>query len=337
MFIVRFLVLTTLLILPIPSQRQAQDLGRAKKIEAAWLEWVQENNIEHSVISVSYRGQIVSSTGSNQSASDAVPIASLSKAITAVCVHRLISIGKLEFNSTLGDIYGSNAFGIDLTNNEAKDITISQLLTHTSGLKPDITQGRIQYWKYLDSDRLVKTTTEALAVSVRNGKSGQYFYNNGNYAVLGAIISKLAGQSYERACQDLVFRSKGNSIVRLDDKWESLSAFGGWSMSASDYLQFINTNFGRGSELGENPNNFAKSSLGGGGYYGMGTHYQSNGQGAYNFWHFGRLCFSDRRDNAGSFFASWGGDWAVSVNYDYCASDAEVGTLDGALWKAAHQ
>src|SRR6056297_3141471 len=57
-------------------------------------------------------------------------IASVNKTITAAAIFKLIEEGKIELNTTLQSIF-------DDVPKDKKDITIEQLLTHTSGIADD--------------------------------------------------------------------------------------------------------------------------------------------------------------------------------------------------------
>ena len=68
--------------------------------------------------------------------------ASAGKVFTAVAVLQLIDQGKLDFEDTLGDILDIDLNSID------PDVTVRQLLTHTSGV-PDYFDETVM-WEYED-------------------------------------------------------------------------------------------------------------------------------------------------------------------------------------------
>lgn len=118
------------------------------------------------------------------------PIASLQKNMTAVMVAQLISEDKLSYDTTLIDFYP------DLEH--ADDITIRQLIDHTSGyVMPEVSTG-----KTLTTED--EQLTNALETSVYQDNH-DYNYSNGNYTLLAGVIRELDDRTYAESLQERIF------------------------------------------------------------------------------------------------------------------------------------
>jgi CubicO group peptidase (beta-lactamase class C family) len=126
-------------------------------------------------------------------------IGSLTKQITAAAIMLLQERGKLSVK---------DKFCQHLENcPEAwKEITIHQLLTHTSGI-PNFTA--LPDWKTKKTKDLTPVQVSELVRELPlKFKSGEDFeYSNTNYLLLGLIIEKVSGKSYEAFLQENIFNT----------------------------------------------------------------------------------------------------------------------------------
>ncbi|WP_318766669.1 serine hydrolase domain-containing protein [Lactiplantibacillus carotarum] len=114
-------------------------------------------------------------------ADEAYPLASLEKALTGAVVQTLINQGKLTMQTRLSRFYPQVPF--------AKDITIRELLEHTSGIR----MGEPVPDKPLDTEaQQVAFTLKHLSSTNHHNWS----YTNANYTLLAGIISKVTGRSF---------------------------------------------------------------------------------------------------------------------------------------------
>jgi len=301
---------------------------RANSILDAWSGWVDQRGATAASIAVSYNSEVIAQRGQGRTAADAAPIASLSKAITGLCVAKIVAAGQLSFDTPLQTVVPELA----------SDITIGALLTHTSGLKTDITQNDPATYPGVDQEYLLWVSQQELSTA-STIFDNSYAYNNANYAMLGAVISRLTGKSYEQACNELVLVPAGISGAELNPDWRIMSSWGGWKLSAIDYQKFANTYFNSFGVLDQPPSNFPKADLGGGAYYGMGFLFREGGSGGYNFWHSGQwhTDYNGVQYRFGSFFARWDSGWSVAVNHNISLTGQERSELDSLLARAAHQ
>jgi CubicO group peptidase (beta-lactamase class C family) len=224
-------------------------------------------------------------------------IASVSKLFTAVSIMQLVEKGKLSLNDY---VFGKNGILNDpqflkTCDARVKKITIRQLLTHTAGWSdkggdPLFMQLRVAKTMHVkppaDLDVIIKYM---LKRKLRYNPGSRYHYSNFSYAVLGRIIEKLSGLSYD----DYVFKNIlhplgiydmkiGQSSYALKDpeevnyyepenarkvksydgsgtfvskcyggnNIEALGAAGGWIASAPDLLKFIVSIDGHSEQYG---------------------------------------------------------------------------------------
>ncbi|NMP16897.1 serine hydrolase [Thalassotalea sp. Y01] len=128
-------------------------------------------------------------------------IGSISKQFTAVAILMLMEQEKLKLDDRI-DLYVS-----DLAEDTAA-VTIEQLLNHTSGI-PSYT-GMPNWLTQMKQD---KSPTEMLAyfkdAPLEFTPGSQFKYNNSGYFLLGMIIEKVSGQSYEAFIEENIFTPLG--------------------------------------------------------------------------------------------------------------------------------
>jgi len=115
------------------------DMPVPDALDASFREWLAANHLSSAELAVMKNGRPARSFGyGGWTADQPEVVASLSKAITAVCIARLVDAGRLSFTTTLGDVLTKDfeALG-EPVDPRFKTITIEQLLTHRSGLGRD--------------------------------------------------------------------------------------------------------------------------------------------------------------------------------------------------------
>lgn len=171
-------------------------------------------------------------------------VASLSKAVTGLCIAGLISDKKLTLTDKLGkllhkhfDNHGKSA------DDRIPEITISQLLTHYSGfgegdndpaIDPALTQVvEASGVKSKQYDQMLHLT---FSKPLTGNPDTIHAYSNANYLVLGAIIEAVTGQQYEDYCAKRVLEKAGVNAT-LDPSGKVLSSFAGWYLSPEEILK----------------------------------------------------------------------------------------------------
>lgn len=314
----------SLLCLVIAQPCLAQSDDRAIQIVTAWSDWVEAGGVENSTIVVMRAGDVVAETSIGVSTGTPMPLASLSKAVTAACVLNLSENGLLSMDMTLGDV-------LDVPEPVAA-VTLAELLTHTSGIWPDVTQGNAALHDE-QTDQTQSIAQQAMTRDPQEGEVGLFAYNNENYAILGAVIEEVTDKSYAQACADAVLEPLGIQSATMQGEWAAHGAWGGWSMSAPDFARFVWANFGSTSQVGARPEDWPATDIGNGVNFGMGVLWRTIGE-SHLFWSSGMLCWDSSGD--GGYFARYGEDWLVVTLYADCLAGTErLADLDLGLFRAA--
>ena len=122
------------------------------------------------------------------------PLASLTKAFTAVGIAQLEEIGKLSNSDNL------SRFFPDISDDK-KEITIHQLLTHSGGLAEYHDKGG-DFEKNLNREKILKRINKQELVSP---PGASYNYSNSGFTLLAYIIEDLSGMSYRDYCTKHIF------------------------------------------------------------------------------------------------------------------------------------
>ena len=123
-------------------------------------------------------------------------IASVSKQFVSVAIFRLTEQGLLGIDDPIGKYFKA----LPVPYNE---ITIYQLLTHTSGLPGDFV---LPYNSTATREEFVRSMTR---FDLLAEPGTLYIYCNGGYALLAALIESVSGNTYEQYMMDEVFHAAG--------------------------------------------------------------------------------------------------------------------------------
>ncbi|NYF22088.1 CubicO group peptidase (beta-lactamase class C family) [Xanthomonas sp. JAI131] len=139
----------------------------------------------------------------------ALRLASVTKQFTAVAVLQLVQAGKLDLEATLLSL--DPALHGPLAN-----VTVRQLLTHTSGIKnvSSIPASRAARREDTDAMRLIGYFQD---LPLEFAPGTRFRYSNSNYIVLTHLIERLAGQPYAAYMQQAIFQPLGMTHTRYDD------------------------------------------------------------------------------------------------------------------------
>jgi len=129
-------------------------------------------------------------------------LGSMNKMFTAVAILQLMEEQLLALDGTIADYLP------DYPNTEvAEQVTVEHLLTHTSGLGGTFTE------QFEADPHRFRTNADYLPLFVDDPLEfppGQQFrYSNAGYVVLGLIIERLTGLSYDDYVADNIFRPSG--------------------------------------------------------------------------------------------------------------------------------
>ncbi len=314
----------------------ATDEERIAAIDRAWRSWIARHRVTKATLAIGHDGAVVHTAGIGLDPDTAVPVADLADAVTATCLARLFDARGLSFNLTLGEIKDQMSEIRVLLPIWTQDITIAQLVSHTSGLAPDITKGDLWGQPSGTEPRHRRIALAALAENAIQGKRGDFFYNNGNYAVLGAVIEAMTGLPYDVACTDAVLAPAGVTTANLAGPYASNSSFGGWDISAPDYLRFILHWTAPDQTWIAYPASYPQARTGAPGEsYGLGLS-RTELDGRIVLSHGGSLCIDDitaRQVGAGVMSVVDG--WSVVATWNACTPQEDVSSFLRTLFDAA--
>lgn len=142
-------------------------------------------------------------------------IASQTKQFTATAILLLEQQGRLHTTDTIAQF-------LDGVPDDKKDITIHQLLTHTSGLPPGDLVGDFE----------AKSAAQLIGVVLAAPRKtpGEWRYSNAGFNLLAAIIEKASGAAYETFLREQLFRPAGmtrTGVIGADRIAEGAVAYRG--------------------------------------------------------------------------------------------------------------
>ena len=127
-------------------------------------------------------------------------LASLTKQFTAMCIMMLKERGKLDYSTTLTQIFPEfPSYG--------KTISILNILQHTSGL--------LAYEDLVpDTSKIQVLDKDVLALMMQQDSTyfepgSAYRYSNTGYAVLAEVVKKISGRSFARFLRQNIFEPLG--------------------------------------------------------------------------------------------------------------------------------
>ena len=163
-----------------------------------------ENGYAASVL-VAKQGEIILSKGYGWSdrknkilntPSTVFNIGSITKQFTAAAILKLVEQGELSTSDHISKFYSQAP-------SDKKNITIHQLLTHTTGISPAI--GGFRY----DEATKEEFIEEFFSATLQSVPGTKHQYANANYILLAAIIETTSGQSYSTFLRDNFWRPLG--------------------------------------------------------------------------------------------------------------------------------
>jgi CubicO group peptidase (beta-lactamase class C family) len=289
-------------------------------------------------------------------------IASVTKPITSVAIFTLLEQGKLNLNDKVFGPSGILAEDFGKTFKQyVTDVTVDHLLTHTSGGWPNDDTDPMFKNNSWDHKKLI---TDAIATIPLTYQPGTHWaYSNFGYCVLGRVIEKITGQTYENFVQQSVLapcgitdmRIAGNSYRdRAADEVAYLGQFnenpynmnvrrmdshGGWIATPNDLAKFT-AHLGGTSTIPSilKPESIKLMTTPAPAYpqnsdakYARGWMVRNNGAG--NWWHAGSLPGT----TSVMVRTSDGMSWGALTNTRTEPSDAINTALDQMVWDMVHQ
>jgi uncharacterized protein YbbC (DUF1343 family)/CubicO group peptidase (beta-lactamase class C family) len=174
---------------------------------------VAEGNIPGGVLVVGHNGRVVYRRAFGHRSLEPVrepmtlgtifDLASLTKCVaTTTSIMKLVQEGRVRLNDPVA------AYLPEFAQNGKQDITIRELLTHYSGLPPDLDLQAP--WQGRDT-----AFTMAMAQKTVNPPGSRFVYSDINFEVLGFVVEKVAGESLATFAAKNVFAPLGMKHTRF--------------------------------------------------------------------------------------------------------------------------
>ena len=133
--------------------------------------------------------------------------ASAGKVFIAVAILQLIEKGKINFDDTLEKLLDIDFSTID------KDVTVKQLLTHTSGVPDYFDESVMDEYEELWIDfpnYKIRHNNDLFPLFINKQmmypKGEKFQYNNSGYVLLASIIEKISGMYFDEYLQKNIFK-----------------------------------------------------------------------------------------------------------------------------------
>lgn len=136
-------------------------------------------------------------------------VGSITKQFTAAAILLLVQEGRINLDQGIGKY-------LDGAPEIWNDITIRNLLTHTSGLPSEgiPTTDKTMFADYTEEE-VVKS---AKALPLRSPPGTKYSYGNLEYDLLAIIIERVSGKPYADFLQERIFRPLNMTSTRINDR-----------------------------------------------------------------------------------------------------------------------
>ena len=144
-------------------------------------------------------------------------LASATKPFVATAVMLLVQDGKIRLEDPVSKFTGDAP-------QTWKGITVRHLLTHTSGIKDYLSDLRRDFPHDTPPEKIVRAAIEA-PLNFTPGE--KWSYSNTGYVLLGMIVRKASGKSYDAYLEDRVFKPLGMADTRHNTPDEVIPNRGG--------------------------------------------------------------------------------------------------------------
>lgn len=202
-------------------------LGSEKeKIESFMAEFVEQNQFSGSLL-VMHKGEVVLNEAYGLADRenklpftnhDLFPIGSVTKSMTAIAILQLEEQGKLSLQDTLSKYFPDFPQGMN--------ITIHQLLSHSSGLGDYLAPEQIKEYTKAYSDQEILDIIYGQPLEAEHGEA--FHYSNSGYFLLGKIIEKVSGKTYAQYMKHHIFdvAKMNHTFLIEEDQLQSLHVKG---------------------------------------------------------------------------------------------------------------
>jgi len=200
-------------------------------------------------------------TGEPASPTSLFRIASVSKQFTSAAIMKLVEAGKIKLSDKVfgpGSILGSE-YPTPAGNQKINQITVKYLLEHVSGLTDSPDDPMFDNLSY-DHKQLITWVLNDPTRKMTRDANTQWEYLNFGYCLLGRVIEKVTGKTYEQYVKEAVLTPSGISDMAIGANTEAahkpreakyypadayslnvtrFDSHGGWVASPIDIARFL--------------------------------------------------------------------------------------------------
>ncbi len=156
-------------------------------------------------------------------------IASISKPMTAIAILQLYEKGIIDIDLPIQNYLP------EFPKKEQGDITIRHLLTHTSGVSHY--QSDLESIHFTHYENSIKALDKFKDRELEFEPGSSFMYSSYGYTILGAIIEKVTGKSYQNYMREHIWNPAGMTETNIEDS--NLS----YDNKADNYIKLGNTFF----------------------------------------------------------------------------------------------
>jgi CubicO group peptidase (beta-lactamase class C family) len=287
-----------------PAHAQVAGAPSTFTFSASLSEWMSHYQIPAASVAIMKDGRLVSTSSlGGLNAATPTRIASLSKAITGVCVGHLVDAGRLSFTTPLGSVLARTFTRLGQpADPRFRSITVEQLLTHRAGLPREALPGPRPRGP-------VGAFMNVLATPLTDNPGAGMVYSNIGYMTLGLVVEAVTGSDYEHYCRNVALTPMQAS-GSIDPQLRPRAAAAGWRVSAIDYARFIQVFEPGSAALGPLARAW-QDALPGPRAYGLGIGIRRTPKGVL-LRHTGR---SGHRDRGGAYVVKFPSGWTAVVTF----------------------
>lgn len=157
------------------------------------------------VLAISTDGERVIGNGVNLAPDDKWHLGSITKSMTATVLARLVESGQLRWDLQLGEVFSES----DNLDQEWRQVTFAQLLSHTSGAQRDLSMVATLHDPeegLARTQEREKQVVKILSKAPKSPPGSEYAYSNVGYTIAGVVAEKITGKSWETLIREELFQ-----------------------------------------------------------------------------------------------------------------------------------
>jgi uncharacterized protein YbbC (DUF1343 family)/CubicO group peptidase (beta-lactamase class C family) len=194
---------TSLTAWTVVDAKRSPATGRLASVDAVIAQAIHDGNIPGAVLVVGHNGKVIYRKAYGNRALEPrrepmtletiFDLASLTKVVaTTTAVMKLVEQGKVRLNDPVAKYLP------EFAQNGKEDISVRQLLTHYSGLAPDLDLKTA--WEGKE-----KAYQMAFAETPEAPPGSRFSYSDVNFIVLGALVERVSGETLDKYCERYIF------------------------------------------------------------------------------------------------------------------------------------